>query len=106
MHVATDELQEAYWAGITGLFDGIAHRPGWLIDFAIGVPGPVLVQQSEQSRLLAIGTGGHVGVQRLLVGSVSHYCLSHAWCPVAAIPVNSPQIVADHSGTVGAEGIS
>jgi nucleotide-binding universal stress UspA family protein len=33
-----------------------------------------------------VGTGEHTGVRRLLEGSVSHYCLSHAACPVVAVP--------------------
>ena len=27
-----------------------------------------------------------MGLERLLVGSVSHHCLSHASCPVVAVP--------------------
>ena len=33
-----------------------------------------------------VGTREHVGLGRLLTGSVSHYCLSHAGCPVVAVP--------------------
>ena len=29
---------------------------------------------------------GHVGIGRIVSGSVSHYCLSHAQCPVVAVP--------------------
>ncbi len=106
MDVESDELQEAYRASMTRLFDETAPRPGWLITFALGAPGDVLVQQAEHARLLAIGTGEHVGVQRLLVGSVSHYCLSHARCPVAAIPFDGLDVVGRPSSSFGAEDIS
>ena len=33
-----------------------------------------------------IGTQEHTGLGRLLVGSVSHYCLAHACCPLVAVP--------------------
>jgi hypothetical protein len=49
----------------------------------------------------AAGTGEHVGLGRLLVGSVSHSChrrsmtgsnrLTHAKCPVVAVP--APQLI-------------
>jgi nucleotide-binding universal stress UspA family protein len=54
---------------------------------AKGEPGGVLVRQSGDAQLLVVGTREHVGLGRLLVGSISHYCLSHAVCPVVAVPV-------------------
>jgi nucleotide-binding universal stress UspA family protein len=53
----------------------------------------LLRRQSEEADLLVVGTGDHVGLGRLLVGSVSHYCLSHAKCPVVAVP--APRLVAE-----------
>jgi nucleotide-binding universal stress UspA family protein len=81
-----DEAQVAYLASMTKVFDDISPRPDWLIQFATGEPGPVLVKQSQDSQLLVVGTREDVGLGRLLVGSVSHYCLSHASCPVVAVP--------------------
>ena len=81
-----DEVQAAYLASITKVFDDISPRPDWLIQFATGEPGPVLVRQSRDSQLLVVGTREHVGFGRLLVSSISHYCLSHASCPVVAVP--------------------
>jgi nucleotide-binding universal stress UspA family protein len=77
----------AYVASITKVFDDIAPRPDWLLQFAKGEPGAVLVRQSGDAQLLVVGTREHVGLGRLLVGSISHYCLSHAVCPVVAVPV-------------------
>jgi nucleotide-binding universal stress UspA family protein len=86
MNLTFDEAQAAYVASITKVFDDIAPRPDWLIQFATGEPGPVLVRQSRDAQLLVVGTREHVGLGRLLVGSISHYCLSHAACPVVAVP--------------------
>jgi nucleotide-binding universal stress UspA family protein len=85
-NVTFDTAQAAYVAGITKVFDDISPHPDWLIQFATGEPGPVLVRQSHDSQLLVVGTREHVGLGRLLTGSISHYCLSHAGCPVVSVP--------------------
>ena len=59
---------------------------GWVLDIVEGPPGPVLVDRARGAALLVVGTGEHVGIRRLVEGSVSHYCLSHASCPVVAVP--------------------
>ena len=82
-----EELQNAYRQAITAVFDAISPRPDWVLQFASGDTGPVLVRQSEDARLLVLGTREHVGLGRLVSGSVSHYCLSHAVCPVVAVPL-------------------
>lgn len=78
--------ERAYRHGITRLFDEVDRRPDWLLQFARGDAGPVLVEQSRHSELLVIGCPGHVGLGRLVAGSVAHHCLTHASCPVAAVP--------------------
>ena len=85
-HLSFDEVDALYRAGITAVFDEINPRPDWLIQFARGDAGPVLVRQSRNASLLVIGTPEHVGLGRLIVGSVGHYCLSHAACPLVAVP--------------------
>ena len=85
-----DQAQAADLARFTMVFEDISPRPDWLIQFATGEPGPVLVRQSRDSQLLVVGTREHVGLGRVLVGSVSHYCLSHADCPVVAVPTFDP----------------
>jgi nucleotide-binding universal stress UspA family protein len=50
-----------------------------------GRAGPVLVETARGSRMLVVGSGGHVGALGALSGSVSRYCLHHAVCPVAVI---------------------
>ena len=92
-----DQAQAAYVARITKVFDDISPRPDWLIQFATGEPGPVLVRQSRDSQLLVVGTREHVGLGRVLVGSVSHYCLSHSDCPVVAVPPHLTVILQSNS---------
>lgn len=64
---------------------------GWVLDIVEGPPGPVLVERARGAALLVVGTGEHVGIRRLVEGSVSHYCLSHATCPVVAVPAPTPE---------------
>jgi nucleotide-binding universal stress UspA family protein len=67
----------------------IGERPAEVsVDLEIveGPAGPVLVGLAAEAALLVIGTREHVGLRRLVNGSVSHYCLSHASCPVVAVP--------------------
>jgi nucleotide-binding universal stress UspA family protein len=81
-----DEIDAVYHASITATFDSIHPRPDWILQFADGDAGPVLVRQSKHAYALVIGAPYHTGPGRLLVGSVAHYCLSHAVCPVVAVP--------------------
>ena len=76
-----DQIEDLYRGRITRVFDELHPRPDWLMQFAQGEVGPVLVHQAERAALLVVGTREHVGLGRLLAGSVSHYCLSHALCP-------------------------
>jgi nucleotide-binding universal stress UspA family protein len=96
-----DQRQAAYLARITKVFDDASPRPDWLIQFATGEPGPVLVRQSGDSQLLVVGTREHVGLGRLLVGSISHYCLNHALCPVVAVPALTPAESVLDQGSAG-----
>ena len=58
----------------------------WTLEIIQGPPGPTLVQRANDADLLVVGTGEHAGVRRLVSGSVSHHCLSHAHGPVVAVP--------------------
>ena len=76
---------------IRALFATIQPESGWTLTCFAGDPAPVLRRQAKDADLLVVGTGEHVGLGRLLVGSVSHQCLTHATCPVVAVP--APQLI-------------
>jgi nucleotide-binding universal stress UspA family protein len=69
-------------------FEAVDPEADWVLEHVVGPPGPVLVREAGQAQLLVVGTGEHGVLARLLSGSVSHYCLSHAACPVLAIPAD------------------
>jgi nucleotide-binding universal stress UspA family protein len=81
-----DEIEDAHRASITAVFDEIQPPGDWLLQFASGDAGHVLVRESENSQLLVVSTREQVGLGRVLAGSISHYCLSHAVCPIVAVP--------------------
>jgi nucleotide-binding universal stress UspA family protein len=101
MDVSREELQKSYRQEITAVFDAVSPHPDWILQFASGDAGRVLVRQSRDARLLVVGTREHVGLGRLLNGSVSHYCLSHALCPVVAVPAPAPDRRAEDSDAAG-----
>jgi nucleotide-binding universal stress UspA family protein len=63
-----------------------ASEVHWSLDIVEAGPGPALVERSRDAHLLALGTREHTGLRRTILGSVSHYCLSHAVAPVVAVP--------------------
>lgn len=50
-----------------------------------GYAGQVLVEASKKAKLLVVGNRGHRGIGGALRGSVSHYCATHASCPVVVV---------------------
>lgn len=50
-----------------------------------GHPAKSLIDISEGADLLVVGSRGHGGFVGMLVGSVSHYVVSHATCPVVIV---------------------
>jgi nucleotide-binding universal stress UspA family protein len=79
-------IDTAYREAVTAVFASVHPESGWRLQFFSGEPGPVLVAESSAAALLVVGTKERAGVTRLISGSVSHYCLSHAPCPVVAVP--------------------
>jgi len=68
------------------LYAAMSPEPSWSLHFLDGPAGPGIVAFARGAQLLVVGTREHRGLERLLVGSVSHYCLNHAQCPVVAVP--------------------
>ena len=82
------EVSSDYLRAIRGIFRDVEPEASWMLTFAEGDAGEVLVRLAEDNEfeLLVVGTQEHVGFRRAVLGSVSHYCLSHARCPVVAVP--------------------
>ena len=84
--MADDSVDRAYRDAVTAVWETVKPEPSWRLEFRKGDPGRLLVAESAHAELLVIGTREHVGWGRILTGSVSHYCLSHATCPIVAVP--------------------
>jgi nucleotide-binding universal stress UspA family protein len=57
-----------------------------------GEPGPALVDIANSGDdLLIVGAGRRGALTRIWHGKVTRYCLSHARCPVLAVPSASPR---------------
>jgi len=89
-YVISAESEERARLEVQDVFDAIDPEPGWKLYFIDGPVGHELVRQSAGARLLVVGTQEHTGLGRMLMGSVSHYCLSRAECPVVAVPAPAP----------------
>jgi nucleotide-binding universal stress UspA family protein len=89
--------QDAYeWVAAAVVDDGTVS---WRLEVLQGSAGPVLVQAAadEDDCVLVVGTHEHQGLGRVLHGSVSHYVLTHAPCPVVAVPPPAPELVTVHA---------
>ena len=96
----SDELRDEVEGEIRSAFDSLAPEPTWRLEFWGGSIGPTLVDQAKPADLLVIGTREHTGVDRVLSGSVSHYCLNRVRCPIVAVPP-IPVVVGHHKPAVG-----
>ncbi len=67
-------------------FARLDPEPSWSLQFAKGYPAETMVAVSKDASLLVLGAREHRGLGRLVHGSVSHYCIDHATCPVVAVP--------------------
>ena len=81
-----DGVTDAYRDAVTAVWKTVQPEPNWRLEFYNADPGRLLAIESKHAALLVIGTREHVGWGRILNGSVSHYCLNHATCPVVAVP--------------------
>lgn len=74
-------------------------RPGlgWILEFVLDDAGRALVARSAEAALLVVGTHEHVGLARLVSGSVSRYCLSHAKCTTVIVPVDNRAVSTGNS---------
>ncbi len=71
----------------------------WILELVEGSAGPQLLAAAAQEDdcVLVVGTHEHRGLGRVLHGSTSHFLLSHADCPVVAVPPPRPELVTVHA---------
>lgn len=83
---AHEDLKSACRRALGGLPDDVPCEPV----VARGPAGPLLVAgAAEDGDLLVVGGSSHGPVHRLLHGSVSLYCLRHAYGPVLVVPAGA-----------------
>jgi nucleotide-binding universal stress UspA family protein len=93
---AWDRLWQAVDLAIGGPPDDLGFWP----QIVRGEPGRVLTQVARQpGDVLVIGAGRRGLLRALAAGRVSAYCLSHAACPVIALP--PPQLASEAHGLRG-----
>lgn len=81
-----DKVDAGYRQEVEAVFASVDPLPGWRLGFYIDDPGPAVIGASEDAAAIVVGTHEHRGIGRLVYGSVSRYCLSHAKVPVVAVP--------------------
>ncbi|MDN5761986.1 MAG: universal stress protein [Microlunatus sp.] len=81
-----DDIDEVYRRDVEEMFASVSPEPGWRLDFFVDDAGPALVAAGAEAAVIVVGTREHTGIGRLIYGSVSRYCLSHARCPIVAVP--------------------
>jgi nucleotide-binding universal stress UspA family protein len=68
---------------------GWLREQGLTVETAVrdGEAGPAVVEEAKEwgADVIVIGSRGHSGLRRLLEGSVSHYVVDHAHCPVEVV---------------------
>jgi nucleotide-binding universal stress UspA family protein len=74
---------------LTERVGGWLREQGLTVETAVrdGEPGPAVVEEAKEwgADLILVGSRGHSGLRRLLEGSVSHYVVDHAHCPVEVV---------------------
>lgn len=73
---------------VQGAADGVADMDGVSVESAVahGGPSAVLLDAADNAALLVVGSRGRGGFKRLLLGSTSTQCATHASGPTAIVP--------------------
>jgi hypothetical protein len=86
LYVPKEEVAEPYRRGMHRVLVDTDSPQTSALRFAQGDVGDVLVRLSTHAALLVIGTHEPVRRRPYLDGSIDHYCISHASCPVVTVP--------------------
>jgi nucleotide-binding universal stress UspA family protein len=78
-HEEAQAIVEEAKAGVSTPQDRVET---WVRD---GAAGPVLAEASDGATTLVVGSRGHSAISKVLLGSVSSYCLHHVTCPVVVV---------------------
>jgi nucleotide-binding universal stress UspA family protein len=81
-----ERAQRAQDAAITAALETVTDPPLTSRHVIEGEPGPALVRLARAADYLVVGSANKNAVTRALLGSVSHYCVRHATCPVVVVP--------------------
>lgn len=76
---------DVHSSGVETTYHAILPEPGWELENQQGWPGEVLVRESERAALLVVGHYDTAHPEGVDPASVSHYCLTHARCPVLGV---------------------
>lgn len=101
LQAGTEDARARATRWVLDALGGDSAAVRWSLEIVEGPPGPVLVSCSAGARLLVLGTGEHTGLRRAVLGSISHYCLSHATVPVVAVPAPGAEVVGAGAGHTG-----
>jgi nucleotide-binding universal stress UspA family protein len=96
--VPQQDVAQPYWRGMHRVFDETNSPQGSVLQFAQGDVGDVLVRLSVHADLLVVGTREPIQGRPYLAGSISHYCVSYATCPVVTVPVVLAHTAPEPSG--------
>jgi nucleotide-binding universal stress UspA family protein len=78
------------------LADAVSNAAGPASDVRVhsliaeGIAAQVLLDAAAGADLLVLGSRGHGGFAKALLGSVSQHCVQHARCPVVVIATRTP----------------
>jgi nucleotide-binding universal stress UspA family protein len=85
-------------------FARIGPEEVWSLQVGQGHAGRLLVDESRGAQMLVVGSREHLGLQRILIGSASHYCVGHAACPVVIVPMPASEPGPDQHASESADG--
>jgi nucleotide-binding universal stress UspA family protein len=87
VEMPVESLNDSYRRALDAVWASIQPAEDWKLEYFVDDPRGVLCDASARAAMIVVGTREHTGLGRLISGSVSHYILSHARCPVVAVPV-------------------